>query len=391
MRSRNSLLILEEETFLMIEFIVIILIDIGLVLIALFLLKKITLQNKVFKQVLTCLLSFLLFHLTYVLFCKLLFAENNWVEDSAPFGLIYGPFLYLLISSVRSKSFSRKRMIAHLSPFVLFLIVLIFFFAFGVDSTSHLAEMYMTVLYALVPVSLVSYSLWGLILIHFMEKIKGALYLFLMYFVLLSSVLSFYFFNIILSYDKLISDSSVSFNHGGMMMYSFLAFALVFLLIYLLQKLPGSHDIQRDEKERPPLLRTDVEEKKKETPSYNNTCLSDDILVAYEQKLDEYMEAHSPWKDQDLKLGRLAENLNMQRHHLTQVLNVRKKKNFNYYINEMRVNHVCKLMQNKKEGVSVEDVGYMSGFNSKSTYYRWFREIKQMTPAQYYELTKEEV
>src|SRR5690625_3885315 len=94
----------------MIEFIVIILIDIGLVLIALFLLKKITLQNKVFKQVLTCLLSFLLFHLTYVLFCKLLFAENNWVEDSAPFGLIYGPFSYLLISSVRSKSFSRKRM-----------------------------------------------------------------------------------------------------------------------------------------------------------------------------------------------------------------------------------------------------------------------------------------
>src|SRR5699024_187331 len=102
--------------------------------------------------------------------------------------------------------------------------------------------------------------------------------------------------------------------------------------------------------------------------------------------LDQYMKNREVWKNHDLRLDILADEMKMQRHHITQVLSVQKGKNFNFYVNEMRIQHACRLIEEgKNDDVSLVDIGYMSGFNSKSTFYRWFREIKNMTPAQYLE------
>src|SRR5690625_6217532 len=60
-----------------------------------------TFRNPSFDKVLTGVLVLVLFHLSYVLSSKLYFSQDNWIEDSAPFGLMYGPFIYFFLQSYR--------------------------------------------------------------------------------------------------------------------------------------------------------------------------------------------------------------------------------------------------------------------------------------------------
>ena len=118
-------------------------------------------------------------------------------------------------------------------------------------------------------------------------------------------------------------------------------------------------------------------------PTYEKSGLTDDDLRRYERKLDRYMANGESWRQQDLKLKDLAKEVNIPGHHITQVLNVCKGKNFNTYINEMRVDEACRRMEDNDHHISLIDIGYDSGFNSKTTFFRWFKKIKGMTPGEY--------
>lgn len=344
-----------------------------------------TFRNPSFDKVLTGILILVLFHLGYVLTSKLYFSQDNWIEDSAPFGLMYGPFIYFLLQSYRKGCLSRKSILIHLLPFFLFSVIQIYFLAIGLDSQSDAASIYMRILYTLIPTSFVIYAIWGFRqLSQFPEKIKALFHFFLLCIMILLLVVAVYFFNVSLDTKKPMIDTGS--DMGGMMLYSFLSLGNIFLL-FLLGRKNSVPEIVVSQANNPIPAEEDhlSQEPVKPTASYEKSSLTPEVLILYEQKLDQYMDTHDLWKDHELKLDILADKLKIQRHHLTQVLSFRKGKNFNSYINEMRVDHVCKLMKEKKEDVSLADIGYMSGFNSKSTYYRWFKTIKNMTPAQYYE------
>jgi len=67
------------------------------------------------------------------------------------------------------------------------------------------------------------------------------------------------------------------------------------------------------------------------------------------------------------------------------------KKNYNQYVNELRIRKACKLMCNEK--LSIEEIGKQVGFVNTATFWRSFQVITGMTPGQYRELQhrKEEV
>lgn len=368
---------------------IVIVIDILLAGTALFIfLRRPTFKNLVFKNTFIRSLVMVLFHLTYVLISKLCFAEDNWIEDSAPFGLMYGPFLFFLLYSYWNQRLPLKLILLHLSPLFIFGVFHIYMLASGLSPHSSVASLYMQLLYSLIPVSFLSYALWGFwFLTKINKKIRGLIYLFGFFNLSILVIVSFFFFNVIGNSEKLIMEANPESEIGGFFLYSFFALSLIVLIFVFSRKSalslrqhsdPAVPEIDKESYAIP-------ETSSIAEPSYSKSSLSDDKLLVYERKLDEYVELHQPWKNHDLKLDLLADYLNIQRHHLTQVLNTQKNKNFNSYINEMRVDHVCELMKDKKEEVSLADLGFMSGFNSKSTFYRWFKEIKGMTPAQYYD------
>jgi transcriptional regulator GlxA family with amidase domain len=118
------------------------------------------------------------------------------------------------------------------------------------------------------------------------------------------------------------------------------------------------------------------------TPQYQKSLLPDSLLNEYEQRLDQLIREKKSYLDAELSLQTLAKELKIPKHHLTQLFSVRIGKNFYQYINVFRVDHACELI--RKSGTdTLEMLAFESGFNSKTTFNRYFKSQLGCTPSEY--------
>jgi len=103
------------------------------------------------------------------------------------------------------------------------------------------------------------------------------------------------------------------------------------------------------------------------------------------------MEANRYYHDAELNLTSLAEKLRLTVHELSRIINVALKKNFNDFINEYRVAEVIRKMQDPAFAhITLLGIALESGFNSKTTFNRTFKQLTGKSPAGYkLELQKE--
>ncbi|RPE12759.1 AraC family transcriptional regulator [Chitinophaga lutea] len=102
------------------------------------------------------------------------------------------------------------------------------------------------------------------------------------------------------------------------------------------------------------------------------------------EKLEKAVQENDLYKNPNLKLNDLAQQINISGHQLSQLLNDNLGKSFSTFINEYRINEACKLIESSRH-LTFEAIGYDVGYNSKSTFYAAFRKIKGTTPALYKE------
>lgn len=101
-------------------------------------------------------------------------------------------------------------------------------------------------------------------------------------------------------------------------------------------------------------------------------------------KLEKVIREKELYKDPNLKLNDLAQQINISMHQLSQLLNDNLGKSFSTYINEYRITEACKLILSSGH-LTFEAIGYEVGYNSKSTFYTAFKKVKGTTPALYKE------
>jgi AraC-like DNA-binding protein len=112
----------------------------------------------------------------------------------------------------------------------------------------------------------------------------------------------------------------------------------------------------------------------------NKKKIAEPDAIAWMEKLQKAITEEDLYKDPNLKLGDLAQKINITGHQLSQLLNDHLGKNFSTYINEYRINEACKLIATDNR-LSLEAIGYEVGYNSKSTFYTAFKKIKDTTPS----------
>lgn len=105
---------------------------------------------------------------------------------------------------------------------------------------------------------------------------------------------------------------------------------------------------------------------------------SDEIL----NQLNRLMKDEKPFLNQELKMDDLAKRLGISRHVLSQVLNETSANGYNNYIKSYRVEEAKELISTN-EHLSLEGIGYESGFKSKSSFFDAFKKIEDCTPAEY--------
>ena len=119
---------------------------------------------------------------------------------------------------------------------------------------------------------------------------------------------------------------------------------------------------------------------------YRRSRLQERYKQDVKHKLIDLFETEKPYLDSELNIGKVAENIGVSRHELTEVLNTVIQKNFYQFVNEYRVSAVKKMLSNpRKKNISIEAIGFDCGFNSKSTFFSVFKSIAGMTPAQFKE------
>ena len=110
---------------------------------------------------------------------------------------------------------------------------------------------------------------------------------------------------------------------------------------------------------------------------------SDQLLKATNWLRGE-LETNLFYKDASLTLASLAKALQITPHELSRIINQGTGKNFNDLINEYRIKEVIRKMQDPTyQRMTLQGIAYESGFNSKSTFNRTFKQLTNQSPLEY--------
>jgi AraC-like DNA-binding protein len=132
--------------------------------------------------------------------------------------------------------------------------------------------------------------------------------------------------------------------------------------------------------------RREVIEEKKAESKYERSGLKKEDAEEYRKRLLRYMKDKKPYLDGDLTIQDISEQLDIPRHHLTQVINETLYKNFYTFINEYRVEEVKKMLTDPEyQKYTLTSIAFEAGFNSKSSFNSVFKDLVGKTPTQFRE------
>ena len=124
-----------------------------------------------------------------------------------------------------------------------------------------------------------------------------------------------------------------------------------------------------------------------ELPAELSPALKPSASTELKQKgawLKKAMEDKQFYQDPELSLSSLAEKLKIHTHELSRIINIALKKNFSDFVNDFRVRDVARKMQNPAyDHITLLGIAYESGFNSKSTFNRIFKQVTGKSPVEY--------
>jgi AraC-like DNA-binding protein len=117
---------------------------------------------------------------------------------------------------------------------------------------------------------------------------------------------------------------------------------------------------------------------------YARSTLSPERAAQQLEKLQAFMTDNKPYLESELTLTRLAEQLDVPPHHLSQMLNESLSQNFFDFVNSYRVEEAKQLLQvPDKSAYTVLALAEEAGFNSKTAFNTAFKRFTGETPTEY--------
>jgi len=322
------------------------------------------------ERVLACGAGLVVVHSFHALLVASFFSDKPYLDWAAPYGLGYGPILYFAIRAAQGNHpFRQREYFMHVSPFVLYYILYIAWISTSANNDLLYTAIRFTLFNAII-ISLLGYGSYSFYLYRRgAVKSKRSLNL------LSTAGLMLVFIGFLLiTVDSSSPRSHASFYVPRLMMYGMMAIGVLVILDHKLRSLiypDGSTD--SDKKDSASLA---------EPKSYAKSGLPEQALAVYEERLKMLVESERLFLDPSLNLDRLSESTKIPKHHLSQIFSLRMGKSFADYINQLRIQYACKELEQAKD-ISIEQLGYECGFNSKVSFYRNFKFHTGLTPSQY--------
>ncbi len=333
-------------------------------------------ERAAFSHVLKYFNCYLFAHALFVLFVEHFYADNVWIDRSAPFSLMYGPFLYFAFIAVSNNKVSIRKIILHCLPFIGFGICFLYIISGEPDALMYAFNK------ALNLTTVASFS--GYTLAAMFLNIQPLSEQFRQRkLVVLGAIIILLFVSIItivaITSTKQIIAKPFAILLLRTMIYSCMLISAVMIFKYkiniIFQKMNNVQVLDKVvEDTLQPLLQR--------VAKYEKSNLTGKQLDEYSKKLEKLMLSQRIYLNTDLSLQKLAQLLRIPNHHLTQVLSLKIKMGFYDYVNGFRVQYACMLLENEPS-VNLESIAERSGFNSKVSFNRHFKAILGCTPSEY--------
>jgi len=315
-----------------------------------------------------------------------------WIQTATPLLMLHGPALWFYIKSLTDQQFRLKP--GYLLHFLPFLIVLaehyIHFYTLpaqqrievvrGLAFREHWAY---TAVVVAIAVSQVGYFSWGLAIVQgYRKKIKT-------YFshlepfslewlrqLLIAAVICYGIIHLLYLTDLFYPVAS--FGILQVFSYTLGTLYLVFLGFFGLRQgnLFHAHKINLN-----------LEEAAFEKPGEPPLQTREEQFI---QKLQNHMREKKPYLTPDLTIARLSNQLEVTPEYLSKILNGYLKCSFFDFVNHYRIEEFkAKCLEDENSKLTLMGLAYDSGFNSKATFNRVFKNATGLTPGAYFRQVSE--
>lgn len=136
-----------------------------------------------------------------------------------------------------------------------------------------------------------------------------------------------------------------------------------------------------------------ISKKERPEPQKRKEILREKEMFKILLKLEAAMESEKHFTDSELTIDKLSKLTNQKKYHVSETLNHFVNKPFYVFVNEYRIQYVkdklTQLSKNNKN-VNILELAYEAGFNSKSSFNRYFKEVTSNTPTEYLNLIGKE-
>jgi len=119
------------------------------------------------------------------------------------------------------------------------------------------------------------------------------------------------------------------------------------------------------------------------TPMYANSQLSTEMAERYRKMITDCFDNTNIYLKSDLSLELLSKTLDIPKHLLSQIFTVHMKLTFYKFVAQYRISYAIEQMKSSNGMLTIESLAYECGFNSKTSFNKYFKQITNLTPQEY--------
>lgn len=321
------------------------------------------------KKTSNSLLASFLFALAIHMGFNLHFELNlNWglPDITNSFGFLYGPLLYLYISSLIYKEAQiRKADLIHLLPWLVILLA------------SLVTNIPNWITGISIIISIIGYLTLSLIKIrHYHRVIKNTESRFSAIAMIWMQRFIYGLFIIVIIdaiHSAMLINSMVMEN----IFYALLIGALLFFVTSLVFNGLRQPEIFLG------LTLEDEAISKAAQEKYSGSKTQEEEIVRIGSQIEEYFQTQKPYQNQELNIQNLAEQLGHSARIISEVINRHFEQNFSEFVNSYRIEEAKALIEAADHKTTILEILYAVGFNSKSSFYTSFKQHTGITPSEY--------
>ncbi|WP_185216249.1 AraC family transcriptional regulator [Sphingobacterium mizutaii] len=332
-------------------------------------------EKGLFEKILSLLIITLLIHTVFAALFRDIIPGYKYVDLGAPFGLLYGPFLYFGYLAFKYKRVTGKTILIHGFPFLIMSVIFIIFLSSEFIRFQY-GKLYYVVLYSMFGLSWILYPILVLLkgnISDFLQLDTKRLYY---YFIILLLVLAAFIIPTIMS--SFIDKFDVGKPVSGVTVYLIMMIGVSMIYNYLFRTL-----VSQVRPQGFPLSNHSF--KKNETTEYSLKVNQNVKESPYKEKILQYLE-EKRYLSPEFNIDVMARDLKISRPLISQFFKDYFNQNALKTINALRVEEVCKELSKEDFDMNIDELALRCGFSSRASFYRNFNLEKKCTPIEYREM-----